>query len=107
MGAAAPELPSSQEPPQGWFWMSRPDIVKAGDPVLHKRAQEVDLSEIKSQRVQKSIDDMIQMMRDASAYSLSLPQIGIPARVRLLIIIKVMIIVTTSLRLLENMKLHA
>lgn len=85
--AAATESPSSQEPQQDLFWMRKPNIVKAGDPVLHERACEVDLRDIKSERVQKIIDYMIQIMRDASAISLSAPQIGIPSRVCLLIVI--------------------
>lgn len=95
--AAAESAPSSQEPSQVFFSMCRPDIVKAGDPVLHERACEVDHSDIKSQRVQKITDYMIQIMRsnapvytlspNAPEYCLSAPQIGIPStsRVRLLI----------------------
>lgn len=58
-----------------------PDIVKAGDPVLHEPAQEVDPDEIRSERVQKIIDDMIKVMRIAPGVGLAAPQIGIPFRV--------------------------
>ncbi|KAJ1429118.1 Peptide deformylase [Sesbania bispinosa] len=56
----------------GWFLgltdnkkMKLRDTVKAGDPVLHEPAQEVDPIEIRSERVQKIIDDMIRVMRNA------------------------------------------
>lgn len=75
----------------GWFLgltkdnnnkkMNLPDTVKAGDPVLHEPAQEVDPSEIKSEKVQKIIDDMIRVMRKAPGVGLAAPQIGIPSRV--------------------------
>lgn len=58
-----------------------PNIVKAGDSVLHERAREVDHSEMKSERVQNIIDDMIQVMRKAPGVGLAAPQIGIPLRV--------------------------
>jgi peptide deformylase len=74
----------------GWFSgltdnnkkkMNLPDTVKAGDPVLHEPAQEIDPSEIKSEKVQKIIDDMIRVMRKAPGVGLAAPQIGIPSRV--------------------------
>lgn len=58
-----------------------PDIVKAGDPVLHEPAQEVPLEEIGSERIQKIIDDMIKVMRKAPGVGLAAPQIGIPLKV--------------------------
>lgn len=58
-----------------------PNIVKAGDSVLHERAREVDHSEMKSEKVQNIIDDMIQVMRKAPGVGLAAPQIGIPLRV--------------------------
>ncbi|XP_073223519.1 peptide deformylase 1A, chloroplastic/mitochondrial-like isoform X2 [Cicer arietinum] len=58
-----------------------PPIVKAGDPVLHEPAREVHLSEIKSEKVQNIIDDMIHVMRKAPGVGLAAPQIGIPFRV--------------------------
>ncbi|KAG5127246.1 hypothetical protein JHK82_028081 [Glycine max] len=73
----------------GWFLglgannkkTNLPDTVKVGDPVLHEPAQDVDPIEIKLERVQKIIDDMIQVMRKASGVGLAAPQIGIPLRV--------------------------
>nr|AFK40869.1 unknown [Lotus japonicus] len=61
--------------------MKLPDTVKAGDPVLHEPAQEVNPSEIKSERVQKIIDDMIRVMRNAPGVGLAAPQIGVPLRI--------------------------
>ena len=58
-----------------------PEIVKAGDPVLHESAQEVEPGEIGSDRIQKIIDDMIKVMRTAPGVGLAAPQIGIPLRV--------------------------
>ncbi|KVH93014.1 Formylmethionine deformylase [Cynara cardunculus var. scolymus] len=42
-----------------------PEIVKAGDPVLHEPAREVSPDEIGSERIQKIIDDMVKAMRGA------------------------------------------
>ena len=61
--------------------MNLPDTVKAGDPVLHEPAQEVDPSEILSDKVQKIIDDMIRVMRKAPGVGLAAPQIGVSSRV--------------------------
>ena len=58
-----------------------PEIVQVGDPVLHEPAQEVEPGEIRSDRIQKIIDDMIKVMRDAPGIGLAAPQIGIPLRV--------------------------
>ncbi|XP_057967159.1 peptide deformylase 1A, chloroplastic isoform X2 [Malania oleifera] len=71
----------------GWFLGLRekkpvlPDIVKAGDPVLHEPAQDVQLGEIGSEKIQKIIDDMVMVMRKAPGVGLAAPQIGIPLRV--------------------------
>jgi len=68
----------------GWLMggaLKLPKIVKAGEPVLHERAKEVEASEMKSERVQKIIDDMIRVMRKAPGVGLAAPQIGIPLRV--------------------------
>lgn len=73
----------------GWFLglgeknkkMSLPDIVKAGDPVLHEPAREVEPEEIRSERIQKIIDNMVMAMRKAPGVGLAAPQIGIPLRV--------------------------
>lgn len=58
-----------------------PDLVKAGDPVLHEPAREVDPNEIGSERIQKIIDDMIKVMRKAPGVGLAAPQIGIPLKI--------------------------
>lgn len=58
-----------------------PNIVKAGDPVLHEPAQEVPPEEIESERIQKIIEDMIKVMRKAPGVGLAAPQIGIPLKV--------------------------
>ncbi|CAI9114014.1 OLC1v1037485C1 [Oldenlandia corymbosa var. corymbosa] len=58
-----------------------PEIVKAGDPVLHEPAQEVPPEEIGSERIQKIIDDMVQVMRNAPGVGLAAPQIGIPLKI--------------------------
>lgn len=64
-----------------------PDIVKAGDPVLHEPAQKVRPEEIGSSRIQKIIDDMVKVMRKAPGVGLAAPQIGIPLRVSVDIIL--------------------
>ncbi|KAJ8774719.1 hypothetical protein K2173_017165 [Erythroxylum novogranatense] len=61
--------------------VSLPDIVKAGDPVLHEPAREVDPNEIGSERIQNIIDDMVKVMRKAPGVGLAAPQIGIPLRI--------------------------
>jgi peptide deformylase len=58
-----------------------PFIVKAGDPVLHQPALDIDPTEIKSEKIQKIIDDMILVMRKSPGVGLAAPQIGIPFRV--------------------------
>ncbi|GLT32147.1 hypothetical protein SLA2020_068340 [Shorea laevis] len=58
-----------------------PKIVKAGDPVLHEPAQEVDPKEIPSEHIQKIIDDMIKAMRMALGVGIAAPQIGIPLKI--------------------------
>ncbi|XP_051134793.1 peptide deformylase 1A, chloroplastic [Andrographis paniculata] len=71
----------------GWFLgmgekkNELPEIVKAGDPVLHEPAQEVGLEEIGSERIQKIIDDMVKVMRKAPGVGLAATQIGIPLRI--------------------------
>ncbi|CAL0335284.1 unnamed protein product [Lupinus luteus] len=75
----------------GWFLgltdnnkkkkMNLPEIVEVGDPVLHEPAQEVDPNEIRSERVQKIIDDMVSVMRKAPGVGLAAPQIGVPFRI--------------------------
>lgn len=58
-----------------------PEIVKAGDPVLHEPAREVSPEEIGSERIQKIIDDMVKVMRGAPGVGLAAPQIGIPLKI--------------------------
>ncbi|XP_065866803.1 peptide deformylase 1A, chloroplastic [Euphorbia lathyris] len=60
---------------------SLPDIVKAGDPVLHEPAREVAPEDIGTERIQKIIDDMVKVMRIAPGVGLAAPQIGIPLRI--------------------------
>ncbi|CAN4094508.1 unnamed protein product [Withania somnifera] len=58
-----------------------PDIVKAGDPVLHEPTQDVPVGEIGSERIQKIIDEMVKVMRNAPGVGLAAPQIGIPLKI--------------------------
>ncbi|CAN8293276.1 unnamed protein product [Cochlearia groenlandica] len=58
-----------------------PDVVSVGDPVLHEKAREVDPEEIGSDRIQKIIDDMVNVMRLAPGVGLAAPQIGLPLRI--------------------------
>ncbi|KDO45232.1 hypothetical protein CISIN_1g024519mg [Citrus sinensis] len=58
-----------------------PEIVQAGDPVLHEPAREVDPGEIGSERIQNIIDDMVKVMRSAPGVGLAAPQIGVPLRI--------------------------
>ncbi|XVE89119.1 hypothetical protein DITRI_Ditri19aG0125000 [Diplodiscus trichospermus] len=81
-------LSSSAVRKAGWFLglgekkkTSLPEIVKAGDPVLHEPAREVNPDEIGSERIQKIIDDMVRVMRMAPGVGLAAPQIGIPLRI--------------------------
>lgn len=79
---------SSTSTGAGWFLglteekQVLPEIVKAGDPVLHEPAQEVRPDEIGSERIQKIIEDMVNVMRKAPGVGLAAPQIGIPFKVR-------------------------
>ncbi|XP_076892777.1 peptide deformylase 1A, chloroplastic-like [Bidens hawaiensis] len=61
--------------------MHLPSIVQAGDPVLHEPAKEVPVQEIGSDRIQKIIDDMVQVMRRRPGVGLAAPQIGIPLKI--------------------------
>lgn len=61
--------------------MDLPEIVAAGDPVLHEKAREVNPDEIGSEHIQKIIDDMVKVMRLAPGVGLAAPQIGVPLRV--------------------------
>ncbi|XP_071711567.1 peptide deformylase 1A, chloroplastic-like [Rutidosis leptorrhynchoides] len=73
----------------GWFSglgnkkkvIDLPCIVQAGDPVLHEPAREVLPGEIGSDRIQKIIDDMVQVMRRRPGVGLAAPQIGITLKI--------------------------
>ncbi|EPS65471.1 hypothetical protein M569_09306, partial [Genlisea aurea] len=73
----------------GWFLgLSRnnnksplPEIVKAGDPVLHEPAEDVPPEDVGSEKIQKIIDDMVVVMRKGPGVGLAAPQIGIPLKI--------------------------
>ncbi len=56
-------------------------IRRIGDPVLRRRADEVDPSEIGSDDTQELIDDLIETMRHANGAGLAANQIGVTRRV--------------------------
>ncbi|KAJ0680185.1 putative peptide deformylase [Helianthus annuus] len=80
---------STSRSPESWlsgFGMIKkitklPRILQAGHPVLHEPAREVTVEEIGSDRVQKIIDDMVQVMRRRPGVGLAAPQIGIPLKI--------------------------
>lgn len=78
---------SSSIPKASWFLglgekkKTTPEIVKVGDPVLHEPAREVMPDDIRSDRIQKIIDDMVSTMRKAPGVGLAAPQIGIPLKI--------------------------
>ena len=79
-----------------------PYIVKAGDPVLHEPAREVDHSEIKSDKIQNIIDEMIFVMRNAPGVGVAAPQIGISLRVWIKnVLFLVVVIVTDTFNYIE------
>ena len=57
------------------------DILQIGHPILAARAEEVELSKIKTAEVQGWIDDMIDTMRDANGAGIAANQIGIAHRI--------------------------
>jgi peptide deformylase len=61
--------------------VSRREIVEIGHPVLRKRAREVTPDELRSDEVQRLIDDMIETMRAAEGAGLAANQVGETARV--------------------------
>ena len=61
--------------------MSRREIVEIGHPVLRERARELTLDELRSDEVQRLIDDMIETMRAAEGAGLAANQVGETARV--------------------------
>ena len=61
--------------------MSRREIVEIGHPVLRERARELTPDELRSDEVQRLIDDMIETMRAAEGAGLAANQVGETARV--------------------------
>jgi peptide deformylase len=61
--------------------VSRREIVEIGHPVLRERAREVTPEELRSDEVQRLIDDMIETMRAAEGAGLAANQVGETARV--------------------------
>jgi peptide deformylase len=55
-------------------------IAQLGEPLLRERSSEVALDELRSERLQTLIDDMIETMRDADGAGLAAPQIYEPLR---------------------------
>lgn len=58
-----------------------PDVVQAGDPVLHEPAEEVKKQDIGSARIEKTINDMVDVMRAGPGVGLAAPQIGVPLQI--------------------------
>jgi peptide deformylase len=61
--------------------VSRREIVEIGHPVLRERARELAPDELRSDEVQRLIDDMIETMRAAEGAGLAANQVGETARV--------------------------
>jgi peptide deformylase len=61
--------------------VSRREIVEIGHPVLRQRAREVTADELRSEPVQRLIDDLIETMRAADGAGLAANQIGETLRV--------------------------
>jgi peptide deformylase len=61
--------------------MSVLDIVTVGDPVLRERARELSLDELRSDVVQRLIDDMIETKRAANGAGIAANQVGQALRV--------------------------
>jgi peptide deformylase len=57
------------------------EIVTIGDPVLRRRARELEPEELRSEPIQRLIDDMIETMRAAAGAGLAANQVGEPVRV--------------------------
>lgn len=59
-----------------------PPIVQKGDPVLHKKATDVPLSDITSKKIQKVIADMkAALKKEPDGAAIAAPQIGVPLRI--------------------------
>ena len=56
--------------------MSRREIVEVGHPVLRERAREVSAEELRSDEVQRLIDDMVETMRAADGAGLAANQVA-------------------------------
>ena len=61
--------------------MSVREIVTIGDPVLRRQARELGPEELRSEPIQRLIDDMIETMRAAAGAGLAANQVGEPVRV--------------------------
>ena len=61
--------------------MSRREIVEIGHPVLRERARELSAEELRSEPVQRLIDDLIDTMRAADGAGLAANQVGETVRV--------------------------
>ncbi|MDQ6606488.1 MAG: peptide deformylase [Actinomycetota bacterium] len=61
--------------------MSRLPIATVGDPVLRERAPEVDLDELRSEPVQRLIDDLIETKRAAGGAGLAATQVSARRRI--------------------------
>jgi len=57
------------------------DIVTVGDPVLRERAREVSAEELRSEAVQRLIDDMIETKRAANGAGIAANQVGETLRI--------------------------
>ncbi|CAI5995747.1 unnamed protein product [Closterium sp. NIES-64] len=58
-----------------------PDVVEAGDPVLHEPARPVPATDIGSPEIEKIINDMVAVMRAAPGVGLAANQIGHPLQI--------------------------
>ncbi len=56
-------------------------IVTKGEPVLHRRAAEVDQKEIPTEQFQKLLRDMLETMHHANGVGIAAPQVGVGKRV--------------------------
>jgi peptide deformylase len=61
--------------------MSVLPIVTVGDPVLRERARELSVEELRSDAVQRLIDDMIETKRAAHGAGIAANQVGEPLRI--------------------------
>jgi peptide deformylase len=61
--------------------VSRREIVEIGHPVLRERAREITSEELRSQEMQRLIDDLIETMRAASGAGLAANQVAETVRI--------------------------